>query len=90
MEQTNSFYMYVLLCSDGSLYTGFTTDVQRRFKQHQAGKGAKYTRSHFPEKILFTKAFENEHDALSAEYQFKQLTRKQKIDYLTSHGVQAR
>lgn len=88
MEPVNDFFMYVLLCKDSSLYTGFSTNVERRFRQHQEGKGAKYTRSHYPEKILFKQRFTNEHDALSAEYHFKQLTRQQKIHYLIDQGVQ--
>lgn len=79
--------MYVLLCDDGSLYTGFSTDVERRFQQHQAGLGAKYTRSHHPKTILFKRPFLTQHDALSAEYHFKHLTRKQKLAYLRMQGV---
>lgn len=74
--------MYVLLCNDNTLYTGFTTDVEKRFQAHQTGKGAKYTRSHRPVKVLFQKAFSQKHDALSAEYHFKQLSRKQKLYYI--------
>ncbi|KRK89118.1 hypothetical protein FD17_GL001603 [Lentilactobacillus sunkii DSM 19904] len=51
------------------------------------GEGAKYTRSHIPEKILFKKQFDTKHDALSAEYAFKQLTRAQKIAHLAREGI---
>lgn len=87
MEQTNKFYMYVLLCKDNTLYTGFSTDVERRFQEHVKGEGAKYTRSHIPERILFKKQFDTKHDALSAEYAFKQLTRSQKLHRLAEHGI---
>lgn len=87
MDQENKYYMYVLLCEDQTLYTGFSTDVERRFQQHVNGTGAKYTRSHQPLKILFKKQFVNKHDALSAEYAFKQLTRSQKLNYLEKQGI---
>lgn len=87
MEQTNKYYMYVLLCDYDTLYTGFSTDVERRFQQHVKGLGAKYTRSHRPIKILFKKQFDTKHDALSAEYAFKQLTRTQKIQHLAQAGI---
>ncbi|GAA3187994.1 GIY-YIG nuclease family protein [Lentilactobacillus kefiri] len=87
MEQTNRYYMYVLLCEDDTLYTGFSTDVERRFHQHVKGLGAKYTRSHVPVKILFKQEYTTKHDALSAEYAFKQLTRAQKIHRLAEKGV---
>ncbi|MFD1125959.1 GIY-YIG nuclease family protein [Lentilactobacillus raoultii] len=74
-----NYFMYVLLCEDHTLYTGYTTDVQKRFQVHQAGKGAKYTRTHYPIKVLFQKQFATKHDALSAEYFFKKLSRKQKL-----------
>lgn len=85
METDEKYYMYVLLCEDGTLYTGFTTNVARRFSMHQSGRGAKYTRSHRPIKILFTKQFLSKHDALSAEYAFKQLSHAQKIAYITKN-----
>ncbi|MDH5104431.1 GIY-YIG nuclease family protein [Lentilactobacillus diolivorans] len=87
MVKINNYFMYVLLCEDNSLYTGFTTNVEKRFLKHRSGRGAKYTRSHRPIKILFKREFESKHDALSAEYAFKQLSRSQKIAYLAQHGI---
>ena len=49
----NKAYMYVLECGDGSLYTGYTTDVEARLKKHQSGKGAKYTRARLPVTLLY-------------------------------------
>ena len=51
-EKDNKAYMYVVECADGTLYTGYTTDVERRLKTHNAGKGAKYTRARLPVKLL--------------------------------------
>ncbi|EEI69957.1 GIY-YIG nuclease family protein [Lentilactobacillus hilgardii] len=83
-KQIKKYYIYVLLCEDRTLYTGFTTNVEKRFQTHKLGRGAKYTRSHRPIKILFQKQFPTKHDALSAEYAFKQLTRKQKLQYINN------
>jgi putative endonuclease len=71
-------FVYILKCVDNTLYTGYTTDVEKRFKTHSAGKGAKYTRSRLPLKIVYVSEFETKQDAMRREYQIKQLTRKQK------------
>ena len=71
-------YMYVIECADGSLYTGYTPNVQARFAAHEAGTGAKYTRSRGPLNLLAVAEFATKHEAMSAEYHFKRLTRSQK------------
>lgn len=71
-------YMYVLECGDGSLYTGYTTDVASRVAAHQAGTGAKYTKSHGPVRLVAQARFYSKERAMSAEAHFKQLDRKQK------------
>ena len=70
-------YMYVLECADGSLYTGYTTDVEKRVKTHNAGKGAKYTRARLPVKLLY-----QEPSAMSAEALFKKKSRQAKLNYI--------
>lgn len=77
MEQ-KSHYMYVLECADGSLYTGYAMDVHARLAVHNAGKGAKYTRARLPVSLLAYAKFATKHDAMHAEYVFKQLTRDEK------------
>ena len=57
-EKDNKAYMYVVECADGTLYTGYTTDVERRLKTHNAGKGAKYTRARLPVKLLYSEFFD--------------------------------
>ena len=74
--------MYVIECADGSLYTGYTTDVEARFARHQAGTGAKYTRGRGPLNLLAVAEFATKHGAMSAEYRFKRLTRDQKDQLL--------
>lgn len=70
--------MYVLECVDGSLYTGYAVDVRRRLEAHNAGRGAKYTRARRPVKLLAYAGFATKHDAMRAEYRFKQLSRDEK------------
>jgi putative endonuclease len=78
----NKHFFYVLECKDGSFYGGYTNNLQRRIMLHNEGKGAKYTRGRGPVKLLYNKTFENKSDALRAEYEFKQLTRKRKEEFL--------
>lgn len=75
-------YIYILECADGTLYTGWTTDVQKRLKAHNAGKGAKYTCSRRPVKLVYTETFESKSDALRREYQVKHLSRVQKLSLI--------
>lgn len=70
--------MYVLECVDGSLYTGYAVDVERRVAVHNAGRGAKYTRARRPVTLLAYAQFTTKHDAMHAEYCFKQLSRDEK------------
>jgi putative endonuclease len=80
--EKNEHYFYVLTCADGSLYGGYTNNLDRRVKMHNEGKGAKYTRGRGPVKLTFYKSYDNKSEAMSAEYFFKKLTRKQKLEYL--------
>lgn len=83
--KTKRAYMYVVECADGTLYTGYTTDVERRIKTHNAGKGAKYTKSRLPVKLIYQESFDSKEAAMSAESYFKQKTRQQKLDYINEH-----
>lgn len=80
--EKNNHYFYVLSCKDGSLYAGYTTDVERRVHQHNEGKGAKYTRGRGPVKLVHFQSFETKGEALRAEYQFKQWPKKKKEEFL--------
>ena len=68
-----SWFVYILECHDGSLYTGIAVDVAKRFALHVAGKGARYTRSHPPARVLGTFAHPDRSSASKAEYAIKQL-----------------
>jgi putative endonuclease len=73
-----SWFLYVIECADGSLYTGIATDPAARYALHAAGKGARYTRSHPPAKLLMTEPHTDRSSAQKAEYAFKQLTAAEK------------
>ena len=75
-------YMYVLECADGSLYTGYTTDVKKRLYTHNTGKGAKYTRARLPVKLLYQEAYPDKPSAMSAEALFKKKSRQAKLNYI--------
>lgn len=72
------YYTYILCCADGTYYTGFTTDPDARTAQHNAGKGAKYTRSRRPVRKVWQAAWTTEHEARSCEWHIKRLTRREK------------
>ena len=73
-----SWFVYILRCGDGTLYTGVTDDVQRRLAAHREGKGAKYTRGRGPLELVYTQEQPDKSAALRREFQIKKLTRPQK------------
>ncbi len=74
-----SHYIYILECSDDTLYTGYTTDIARRIDQHNRGKGAKYTRGRTPVKLKYSEEFKTKSAAMKREYKIKQLKRQDKL-----------
>ena len=82
MEKKAKHYFYVLECADLSYYAGYTNHLQRRIAVHNAGKGAKYTRSRIPARCIYYEMYDTKREAMQAEYRFKQLTRKQKERYI--------
>ncbi len=74
----NIWHLYILRCGDGSLYTGITTDVEKRLETHRAGKGAKYTRGRGPLELVYREECGTHSDALKRELTVKALTREQK------------
>jgi predicted GIY-YIG superfamily endonuclease len=77
MEQM--WYLYILRCRDGSLYTGITTDVEKRFEAHQAGRGAKYTRGRGPLELVYRETCGDHSAALKRELEMKKLPRERKL-----------
>lgn len=72
-------YTYIVKCSDGSLYTGWTNDLEKRIKAHNDGKGAKYTKSRRPVVLAYYEEFHTKEEAMSREWEIKQMTREQKM-----------
>ncbi|MCK5492381.1 MAG: GIY-YIG nuclease family protein [Candidatus Omnitrophica bacterium] len=79
VKKSGNFSVYILECKDGTYYTGYTNDLERRLKEHNDNKrGAKYTRYKRPVKLVWKKEYRYLHFAMSTEYRIKQLNRKQK------------
>ena len=72
-------YVYILRCSDDSLYTGWTNNQEKRIKAHSNGKGAKYTKARLPVELVYFEEFEDKIEAMRREYAIKKLTRKEKL-----------
>lgn len=72
-------YIYIVKCNDDTLYTGWTTDLKRRIKCHNSGKGAKYTRCRLPVELVYFEEYEDKSTALKREYEIKQLSRSKKL-----------
>ena len=73
------WYLYILRCKDGSLYTGITTDVEKRLEAHRSGKGAKYTRGRGPLELVYREQCGDHSDALRRELEINALTRDEKL-----------
>lgn len=73
------WFVYILLCEDRSLYTGYSNNVNQRFSDHKNGKGGHYTRSHKPIKLIYQESFDTQSEALKREAQIKNWNREKKI-----------
>lgn len=76
------YYVYILLCSDNSLYTGYTTDLKQRVLDHNVGKGSKYVRSRLPAKLIYSEKYKTKSKALQREMEIKGWKREEKIKLL--------
>ncbi len=79
-----SFFVYILLCLDGSFYTGYTQDLNERKKQHENGKGARYTKTHKPQKIAYVEKHDSRSKAMRREREIKKLSHQQKQNLIDS------
>lgn len=77
-KRLGKFYVYIVECSDGTYYTGYTPDIEKRAKLHNAGRGAKYTRDRRPVKLIWCKEYKQFKNAFMEEKRIKRLTRKRK------------
>jgi putative endonuclease len=77
-----SWFLYVIQCQDSSLYTGITTDISRRLKEHNSKKGAFYTKNKIPVELVYQEAMANQSEARKREAAIKRLTKKQKLELI--------
>jgi putative endonuclease len=75
-------YVYLLRCSDDTLYCGWTTDLEKRLDAHNNGSGAKYTRSRRPMELVYFEEYDSKEEAMSREWKIKQMSRKQKMELI--------
>jgi putative endonuclease len=78
------FYVYILLCGDGSFYTGYTKNLDERTKLHENGKGARYTRMHKPKRVAYVELFDSRAKAMKREKAIKKLSHQQKLNLINS------
>lgn len=82
IEYTSMWFLYILLCSDRTLYTGITNNLKKRFSEHKSGQGGRYTRSHKPIKLIYQEKMSSQSEALRRESQIKSWKRAEKITAL--------
>ena len=80
-------FVYILRCGDGSLYTGWTNDLEHRVKMHSQGKGGKYTRAHLLVELVYTESFTTPSEARSREAKIKQLSRSKKLELINRKDI---
>lgn len=80
------FYVYLLSCRDDTLYCGYTNDLEGRLAAHNSGKGAKYTKSRLPVRLVYSEEFETKSEALKREFAMKKITRSQKKALILGGG----
>ena len=83
------FFAYLVRCADGTLYGGYTTDLQKRLKTHNSGKGAKYTRARLPVELVWWEECPTKQAAMSREWQVKHLTREEKLKLVETFKKEA-
>ena len=79
-------YTYILKCQDGSFYTGWTNDLEKRIQAHNAGKGAKYTKNRRPVKLIYWEEYETKSEAMKREYAIKRMSRQEKEKLVKTCG----
>lgn len=84
VEQMN--YTYIVRCKDDSLYCGWTNNLEKRIESHNAGIGAKYTKSRRPVELVYFETFDTKEEAMSREYSIKQLSRQEKLRLIVENG----
>ena len=78
---------YILRCADGSLYTGWTNNLEKRLRAHNGGTGGKYTRARRPVKLVYAEQFDTRQEAMSREWHIKRLSRAEKLQLIDAAGL---
>jgi putative endonuclease len=81
------FYVYILLCRDGSFYTGYTKNLDKRTRLHENGKGARYTRMHKPKRVAYVELFDSRAKAMKREKAIKKMSHQQKLNLINSRNT---
>ena len=76
---------YIVICRDGTLYCGYSNNVEKRVDTHNKGVGAKYTKTRLPVRLVYSECFDSKSEAMKREYQIKQLTRQQKLNLIKKY-----
>jgi putative endonuclease len=85
--EPDAHYVYVVCCANGSLYTGYTKDIEARIAAHNEGKGGRYTQAHRPVKLVASWSFATKREALQIEYRIKQLPRQKKLELVQQPDI---
>ena len=80
-------YVYMLRCRDGSLYTGWTNDLEKRLKAHNSGVASKYTRARLPAELVYSEEWESKEAAMSREWHIKRLSREEKLKLIENRST---
>ena len=83
MREMNKNFTYIVECSDHTLYTGWTNDLEKRIEAHNTGKGAKYTKTRRPVRLVYFETFATKEEAMSREYHIKRMSRQEKIKLIS-------
>ena len=78
-------FVYILRCGDGSLYTGWTVDIEHRLAEHKAGRGGRYTRSHLPVELVYHESWPTKSEAMRRETEIKKMSRTAKLNLVEPH-----
>ena len=87
IKRTGTHYVYIVECADGTFYTGYTPDLERRIKIHNTGRGARYTRQHGPVRLVWSKEYRHFKRAFKREIAIKRLSRIQKERLVACEGL---
>ena len=85
--KSTKYYAYMLRCKDNTIYSGYTTNIEKRVETHNSGKGAKYTRARLPVKLEYYEEFKTKEKATRREWEFKHYTKKEKENLIKNSKI---